>query len=406
MSMPIRASNLTTDVDLSGQPIKSVRSDITQHEIAALKTRFNLADAHTHQGQSPSQRRIIENLPNLWYSAENHTQHQSEQEFIEAFYRFHGQHRALDRRNEIYLVYAASIGMHIAATYLQKQRLKVGLIEPCFDNLHDLMKHMQILIAPLGEHLFSDHTAIYDRLEHAARELDAIVLVDPNNPTGFSLFSPRPDAFLEVVRFCVDHDKLLILDLCFAAFIMTSGRPRYDVYDILEQSGVRYIAMEDTGKTWPLQDAKCATIMASRDLNDEIYKIVTSVLLNVSPFILKLVTRYIQDSIVDDFASVGEVLELNRQRARKQLAGTVLGYCEPMVKTSVAWFKIADPDVSADDLQAYLLEHQIYVLSGKYFYWAHPAQGQRYIRIALARDPHVFGQALSALRRALDHYHA
>src|SRR5215467_6104974 len=87
----------------------SVKNDITQHEIAALRTRFNLADAHTHQSQSASQRRIVESLPNLWYSAENHTQYQSEQEFIDTFYRFHGQHRALDRRNEIYLVYAASI---------------------------------------------------------------------------------------------------------------------------------------------------------------------------------------------------------------------------------------------------------------------------------------------------------
>jgi bifunctional pyridoxal-dependent enzyme with beta-cystathionase and maltose regulon repressor activities len=177
------------------------------------------------------------------------------------------------------------------------------------------------------------------------------------------------------------------------------------VYEILEDSGVRYIAMEDTGKTWPLQDAKCSTIMASRDLNAEIYKIVTSVLLNVSPFILKLVTRYVQDSVTDDFASVSEVLELNRQRVRKALDDTLLGYCEPMVKTSVAWFKLKDPSMSADDLQAYLLDHQIYVLSGKYFYWNHPAQGQRFIRIALARDPHMFGQAVAALRRALDLRH-
>jgi hypothetical protein len=61
--------------------------------------------------------------------------------------------------------------------------------------------------------------------------------------------------------------------------------------------------------------------------------------------------------------------------------------------------------VSADDLQAYLLDHQIYVLSGKHFYWHDPARGQRFIRIALARDPHMFDQASSALRRALDSYH-
>lgn len=400
MTTVARASQLVQSSE------RSVKSDITQHEIAALRTRFNLADAHTHQSQSASQRRIIENLPNLWYSAENHSQYQSEQEFIDTFYRCHRQYRALERKHEIYLVYAASIGMHITATYLQKKRYKVGLIEPCFDNLHDLMKHMEIPMAPLHESLFGEPSRIYRNLEDHARELDAIVLVDPNNPTGFSLLSPCNDAFREVVRFCVDHDKLLILDLCFAAFILASGQPRCDVYAILEDSGVRYIAMEDTGKTWPLQDAKCSTIMASRDLNADIYKIVTSVLLNVSPFILKLVTRYVQDSITDDFASVSEVLDLNRQRARKQLDGTLLSYCEPMVRTSVAWFEIADPRVSADDLQAYLLDHQIYVLSGKYFYWHDPVQGQRFIRIALARDPHVFGQAVAALRRALDAYHA
>jgi aspartate/methionine/tyrosine aminotransferase len=387
-------------------PPHSIKNDITQHEIAALRTRFNLADAHTHQGQSASQRRIVENLPNLWYSAENHTQYQSEQEFIETFYRFHGQHRALERKHEIYLLYAASIGMHITATYLQKKRFRVGLIEPCFDNLHDLMRHMEIPMVPLRETLFGDPSCIYRNLQDQARDVDALVLVDPNNPTGFSLLAPRDEAFREVVRFCVDHGKLLVLDLCFAAFILASGQPRCDVYAILEDSGVRYIAMEDTGKTWPLQDAKCSTIMTSRALNDEIYKIVTSVLLNVSPFILKLVTRYVQDSITDELASVSEVLGLNRERARQQLDGTLLQYCEPAVETSVAWFRIADARLSADDLQAYLLDHQIYVLSGKYFYWHDPAEGQRFIRIALARDPHMFGQAIAALRRALDAYHA
>jgi aspartate/methionine/tyrosine aminotransferase len=401
MSTPARASQAT---HIPATVKLSIKNDITQHEIAALKTRFNLADAHTHQGQSASQRRIVESLPNLWYSAENHSQYQSEQEFIDTFYRFHGQHRALERRDEIYLVYAASIGMHITATYLQKKRLKVGLIEPCFDNLHDLMKHMELPMWALPEAILHDPASVYRNLQDHARHLDAIVLVDPNNPTGFSLMSPNADAFREVVRYCVDHDKLLILDLCFAAFILASGQSRPDVYNILEDSGVRYIAMEDTGKTWPLQDAKCSTIMTSRDLNGEIYKIVTSVLLNVSPFILKLVTRYIQDSAADDFASVSEVLELNRQRVRTRLEGSLLRYCEPMVRTSVAWFEITDPRVSADELQAYLLDHQIYVLSGKYFYWHEPVRGQRFIRIALARDPHMFAQATAALRQTVDSY--
>lgn len=377
------------------------RTDITQHEIAALRTRYNLADAHTHQDQSPTQRKIVENLPNLWYAAAGQSQYQSEQEFITAFYTLHGQHRALERRDEIYLVYAASIAMHITATYLKQHSMRVGLIEPCFDNLHDLMKHMQVPMTPLADTLFANPDRVYGNLVERAHTLDAVFLVDPNNPTGTSVLHPNDHAFREIVRFCVDYDKLLILDLCFAAFILASGQPRTDVYEIMEDAGVRYIAMEDTGKTWPLQDAKCATITASRDVNPHIYPIVTSVLLNVSPFVLKLVTEYVRDSNVDGFASVRGLLEENREIARQKLDGGLLRYVTPAVGTSVAWFEITDRDWNADSLQAYLLEHKIYVLSGKHFFWSNPERGQRFIRIALARDTPLFESAIDAIRTAL-----
>jgi aspartate/methionine/tyrosine aminotransferase len=381
------------------------KEDITQHEIQALKTRFNLADAHTHQSQSPSQRRIVASLPALWYEAESQSQYQAEQDFIETFYGFHGQHTALKRREQIYLVYAASIAMHITATYLRKNNLRVGLIEPCFDNLHDLLKHMQVPLTPLDESLFQEHGNIYGRLTEVARDVDALLLVDPNNPTGFSLFAHGTEAFTELVRYCRDHDKLLILDLCFAAFMLAAGRPRPDVYEILEAADVRYIAMEDTGKTWPLQDAKCATLMASRAIDRDIYNIVTSVLLNVSPFILKLVTRYIEDSGADGFASVRELLEHNRQLAVASLESTLLSYCPPLIPTSVAWFHIDDPAIDADQLQSRLQAHQVYVLPGKYFYWNTPQRGQRFIRVALARRPEEFTPAMACMRQVLEADH-
>lgn len=378
------------------------KGDITQHEIAALRTQYNLADAHTHQNQSPSQRKIIDCLPKIWYEAAGQSQYRSEQEFISAFYTLHGQHRALERSNDIYLVYAASIAMHITATYLQQKGLRVGLIEPCFDNLHDLMKHMRVPMVPLRDHLFVDPDAARSNLAELASSIDAVFLVDPNNPTGTSLLQPTDEVFKAVVRFCVEHKKLLIIDFCFAAFILASGKTRPDVYAILEDAGVSYIAMEDTGKTWPLQDAKCATIMTSRDIKADVYPIVTSVLLNVSPFVLKLVTEYVRDSANDGFSSVRDLLDENRELARLQLDGGLLRYLHPSVKTSVAWFEITDPAWTADDLQAYLLEYRIYVLSGKYFYWSDPLQGQRYIRLALARETAQFASAVNAIRSALE----
>ncbi len=383
---------------------KDTLVDITQHEIEALKTEFNLADAHTHQSQSPSQKKIVEDLPKLWYSAEQHTQYQSEQEFIEKFYTFHGQHTALKRQDEIYLVYAASISMHITATYLMQNDMNVGLIEPCFDNLHDLMKHMNVPLSPLDESLFSDSNEIYGNLVQHALGLDAIFIVDPNNPTGFSIFSKSTEAFCELLRFCKDFNKLLIMDFCFSAFIKVSGESRVDVYELLEGSEVSFIAMEDTGKTWPIQDAKCSTLQVSKNINNDIYNIVTSVLLNVSPFILKMITRYIEDSETDNFSSVRSVLETNRNLAIKYLNGDLLKYCPPQIHTSVAWFEISDPDINADQLQEKLKIHNVYVLPGKYFYWAHPERGQRYIRIALARDSDIFLGAMKAASSIIDEY--
>lgn len=335
--------NLAVKSSISHQAVMA-RADITQHEIVALRTRYNLADAHTHQDQSPTQRDIVDSLPRLWNAAARQTQQQSEQEFISAFYSLLGQSRALERRDEIFLVYAASIAMHITATYLRQRNFRVGLIEPCFDNLHDLMKHMQVPMSPLDEALFAEPRSIYDGLVERAGSLDAVFLVDPNNPTGSTLVAPDDLAFREVVRFCVDHRKLLILDFCFAAFLLASGLHRPDAYAILEDSGVSYIAMEDTGKTWPLQDAKCATITASRDVTPALYPIVTSVLLNVSPFVLKLVTEYVRDSGRDGFLSVQQLLDENRALARNRLDGGVLRYIAPPVRTSVAWFEITRPD--------------------------------------------------------------
>jgi len=283
--------------------------------------------------------------------------------------------------------------------------MSVGLIEPCFDNLHDLLKHMEVPMTALDEQLFYSPTEVYANLQKNAAGLDAIFLVDPNNPTGSSLFAEGPETFIEVAKYCKDHQKLLILDFCFASFFKASGRDRVDAYAILDEIGTQYLIMEDTGKTWPLQDTKCATLMASRDINADVYSIVTSVLLNVSPFVLNVVTRYIEDSNVDHFHSVRSTLKVNRNVARNLLHGQVLSYVAPMVETSVAWFEINSPQLSADDLQAYLLQFDVYVLPGKYFYWSQPHKGQRYIRLALARKPDEFAQAIKVIAEALEHFH-
>ncbi|MGH3564849.1 MAG: aminotransferase class I/II-fold pyridoxal phosphate-dependent enzyme [Pseudonocardia sp.] len=374
--------------------------DLTQHEIQALRTRFNLADAHTHQGQSPSQDKIVGQLPDLWYESENSQQAFHEERLINAFFRLHKQPTAIALGKTL-LSYSASVSTMVAGMYCAQRDMTVALVEPCFDNLVDLLKHMQIPLVPLPEHYLANPQTIYDNLKKV--KADALYLVDPNNPTGFSLLKDGRRGFEEVVRFCKDHDKLLLLDLCFASFALCDPRhDRFDLYKLLEESGVTYAAIEDTGKTWPVQDAKAAMITASENIWADIYNIHTAVLLNVSPFVLNILTHYVQDSIEDGLASVREVITENRRTVRETLDGTILDYVESVVDTSVAWFRLTTSDLTASELQRRLIDEQVYVLPGTYFYWSQPQKGERYVRIALARQPGTFAAAMSAMREVLD----
>ena len=394
LSMPISA----------GVPaVAPVGVDLTQHEIFGLTKAFNLADAHTHQRQSYTQRSIVDKLPALWYRAERSPQSESERAFVDAFCRLHNQPTAL-AKNRALLSYAASVSTVIAGMYLRKRRLSITLIEPCFDNLHDVLHNTGVPIVPIDEHCFDDVTTIYSNLEHHVHT-DALFLVDPNNPTGFSLLQHGRDGFEEVIRFCSDHDKILLLDFCFAAFALADPAvERFDVYSLLEESGITYIAIEDTGKTWPVQDAKCAILMASDDIWNDIYNIHTSVLLNVSPFVLQLLQAYIEDSIDDDLASVRNVSVTNREAATSALAGSILEYQTPTVDISVAWFKINHDRLWATRLHADLVDIGIAVLPGTGFFWSTPSRGQDYVRIALARDPQMFASAVTQLSAALRSY--
>lgn len=378
-------------------------NDITQHEIEALKHTFNVSDAHTHQSQSPTQRDIVRRLPELWYEAERTRQYDMEQKFLHHFFRVHKQPAAL-KNNNVLLVYAASIAMAITANYLMKKKMTVGLMHPCFDNIVDLLKHMEVPITSLQEEWFHDPKKIYETLEKNVTT-DAIFLIDPNNPTGFTLFDFGTEGWKEVIRFAKDKKKLLILDFCFAAFMLPDKNLEvFDLYELLESSGVTYIAMEDTGKTWPLQDAKAAMIKASVDIYDDIYNIHTAYLLNVSPFILNVLTQYVLDSEKDNFASVFGLLERNRTLGTEILADSLLIPVDPIVKVSVLWCKIKNPDIKATVLKQYLTKFGIHLLPGTYFYWDDHGTGERYVRIALARDSDVFVQAMQALRFALDKY--
>ncbi|MFT7557400.1 MAG: excisionase family DNA binding protein [Planctomycetota bacterium] len=379
--------------------------DITQHEIEALKRLYNLADAHTHQSQSKSQQEnIVDNLPALWGEAEQTRQVDMEDKFMREFFRVAKQEEIFEGSRPL-LVYASSIAMVMVANYLMKKNMTVALIEPCFDNIHDILAHMNIPMQPLREEWLQDPKNLYENLKQHITS-DAIFIVDPNNPTGSTLFSHGDKAYKELIRFALDHNKLLLFDFCFAPFVDTAVDVEVpSVYKLLNESGVSYVAIEDTGKIWPLQDTKVAMLKASSDIYSEIYDIHTAYLLNVSPFILNLVTQYVLDSEKDNFDSVYNLLDTNREVVKQSLDGSLLEYIEPQARVSVAWFKIRNPKIKATALQKHIVDtKEVYVLPGTYFFWSDPSRGESYIRVALARDTKMFSEAISRLSEALENY--
>ncbi|MDA2803213.1 aminotransferase class I/II-fold pyridoxal phosphate-dependent enzyme [Nocardiopsis suaedae] len=395
----IEVSTFPEPSNNGGDPAVRGAADLTQHEIQALKTRYNLADAHTHQRQSPEQEKIVARLTELWHESEDHTQAYFEDRLRSAFFRLHRQPTALHMDRAL-LSYSASVSTMVAAMYLRRHGMSVALVEPCFDNLTDLLRNMQVPLEALPEESLADPARVYDRLAEGCTA-DAVYLVDPNNPTGFTLASGGMEGLREVVRFCADHGRLLVLDFCFASFALAAEGTRADVYALLEGSGIEYLAIEDTGKTWPLQDAKCALLTAGGSLQQEIYDLHTSVLLNVSPFVLNVVARYVEDSIEDGMESVRRIVRENAATARNTLHGPVLEYQEPMVETSVAWFRIRPGHLTASRLQDELLADEVYVLPGTYFYWSAPERGERFVRVALAREPEMFRLAMDRMRKVL-----
>ena len=207
------------------------------------------------------------------------------------------------------------------------------------------------------------------------------------------------------MRFCVDHQKLLIIDCCFATFALVDGGvPWFDLYDLLESSGVSYLVIEDTGKTWPVQDAKCAILMASAEsvpghLRHPHQRAAERVAVHPEH-----AHAYIEDSKRDGLQSVRAVLETNRAVLADALETTPIRMHPPRVKVSVAWLDIQGLGIDAADFQKRLLAHDVYVLTGSYFFWSDPTRGDRFVRVALARDPALFAAAAAKLAGEASHH--
>jgi aspartate/methionine/tyrosine aminotransferase len=364
--------------------------NLTGYEIDSLPQSYNLTDGHAFRRWFAVEEAIIDQSAQLFKSTNRQLQNEIERQYIRDFSRLAKQ--TFDEDALGYLMcFTASMAFEIVANYLRLHRLSLALIEPCFDNLADIFHRHHIPMQPVSDALLE---APGDALVRAlsAIDSDAICLVTPNNPTGRTLTEGN---LRNLLRFCRERRKLLILDNCFRAYL-----PRYlvhDQYQLVLEAGVDAVLVEDTGKTWPTSEIKAPFFAVSRahGLFQRIYDIYTDFLLHVSPVGIKLMHEFIRLSQQDDMASIHGVILDNRKALYDSIAGTFLTPCEHPF-ASVAWLRI-DNSLNALELKQILDEHGVFVLPGDHFFWHDRRQGERFIRVALARDTDMFLEAATRL---------
>ncbi len=319
-------------------------------------------------------------------------QAQIEADYIAAFYQLSQQ--TVDTTKTKYLfLQSASMSLELVANHLRLQKLDLALIEPCFDNLANIFKRHDINLEPIPDHYLEDEPGLADMLKKLRSQ--AICLVSPNNPTGIC-YTRRN--FEQLVEFCKEERKLLILDVSFRMYRQPGDM--FDEYRILQESGIDFVIIEDTGKAWPTKELKVSLLAMSANLFPPLFDIYTDFIFHHSQFVISFLTQFIKNSIADNLQSVHEVVDINRKVLRETIQDTILAFVGKD-STNMAWLKI-NGKLKARELAATLAKEDLFILPGNHFYWSEDRTGDRFIRIALIRDPDVFAQAAKKLRGILE----
>jgi aspartate/methionine/tyrosine aminotransferase len=372
-------------------------STLTSNEEIALAQDFGFADGHAYHDLDDSQRAVVMALPDIWQRAAHRKHVEIEREFAAAFYELAKQpSRLFDPRFRICTT--ASQSIDLVARFLAQYQLRVGLVEPTFDNLALIIKRWNV---PLASIAFND-LLCSEALAAASCEIDALFLVLPNNPTGENL---NYEQFRAVVDYCRIARKLLVIDFCFRFFAPING----DFFEIMESAGIDYICVEDTGKTWPTLDMKASLLAYSSRIASALEDIYAEIFLCVSPFVLSVLTSFIQakdpGEVLND---LWELVDARQERVRSALQGTRFRSLSIAnnARLPVAWIDIGSSGKSDFEVVRVLQERGIACLPGRHFYWnSHGSRGHDRIRLALFKTAHVFDFGMERLAKLLRHHY-
>jgi enduracididine biosynthesis enzyme MppP len=364
------------------------RGNLTQLETLALSSRLNVADGHARQEPTAGQMKVIQALPELFAEASEKPVEELERAASGAYFRLLGQHGFPARPGRVLSCYSSSVAMEIVARSLATAMDSMTLLHPTFDNIPDILKGVGLRLVPLSE------TQLHRGDLSAIPVTGAVFVTTPNNPTGRVLAEPR---LRELARSCAARDEVLVLDTSFRGF---DTRAHYDHYAVLEESGCRWIVIEDTGKLWPTLDLKVGWLVLSDGLGLPVPEVHSDLLLGVSPLILAMLRGFAEDAECGGLTILHRFVAANRDLVRSTLAD-VPGVSFPDTGSRGSVERIHLGDRSAVDVWTALQQHHVYALPCGQFHWHDPAEGDHLLRIALARSAPVLTAAVEVIRSVL-----
>lgn len=367
-------------------------STLTEVEMQGLDSHCNMADGHAYQDLSLSQSGIIEKLPELWKRGLLKNQHDTERDFLYQFARLAESPSILEYPN-FRICPSASNSIDIAAAWLKATDKRVALIEPTFDNLFLILKRRDVHLVSVPESII--YEGDLDELSKA--DIDAVFLVNPNNPTGKLLSESR---FKKIVNWCATHDQMVILDSTFRFFYPQS----YDQFQLLIDSGISFLSIEDTGKVWPTQDLKASLILFSKDIAPLMNIIYEEIYLCVSNFQLEILMLFMRDAELRGLeAAVWSEVKARRLAFRRTIEFSEFHIQKDAIDSDISVEWVTFNKKLGNDFQ--VMQHfknaGLIVLPGRLFYWDssdHPKH-QQFIRFSLLKPRTQFEASLECIRQ-------
>ena len=364
-------------------------TSLTQMQLLGVASDTNVAEGYPRFAPTPSQQSIIDHFPRLHAEAYRTPYPQLESRAHAAFFHALGQRSAPIGSGRILSFYSSTVATDVVAGTLAQVGKRIALVNPIIDCIPALLRHRGLELVPVSERRLGgpDPLAGLD-------DLDAVMTANPNNPTGAHLGAP---ALRRLADACRERDAVLVIDSCFRAF---DARTQYDSYAVLDASGCEYVVVEDTGKLWPTGGVKLGFLVFSAKNRLAIGEVAADILLTAPPFSVAVVEQFALDMGRGGLATLQGRIAGNRRMLGEELAAHGLALADGDSRVSVSRVDLPR-GTSGTRLWGQLLRLGVHSVPCRPFYWARPSVGERYLRIALAREPEVVQRAARAVAEAI-----